>query len=310
MLAKRLHIQLLQWKPYSEARGHELEWYLWFEGRQAFSLFDKGASDIVPAPGYFTDSRNPGAHSVHPMIYPLVVNNRFEVRLVALERDSPDPDDNAKAGFYIDLDTKYPPVSDWRIVASDPRNSDLNVEASFQLQWLDYVDTNEIPDTGVRRIVDKSNYPYPWGANVMVFEHWLGLGRKAALKLDDQNRASRREYWMINGNAARRMVQDVYRFNVNQLGVANDTISSVYVPKLNDGHVTVALYEHDFSDSRFAQGAKKSFGSVGLFNLRDTGFDDRVSSAEVIHTYPKAIHRDVHWGSSLPNQRAQEGPST
>jgi hypothetical protein len=99
---------------------------------------------------------------------------------------------------------------------------------------------------------------------------------------------------MINGNAARRMVQDVYRFNVNQLGVANDTISSVYVPKLNAGHVTVTLYEHDFSDGRFAQGGKKSFGSVGLFNLRDTGFDDRVSSAEVIHTYPKVIHRDVH----------------
>ena len=55
MLAKRLHIQLMQWMPNncSEARGHvhELEWYLWFEGRQALSLFDKGASDIVPAPG-------------------------------------------------------------------------------------------------------------------------------------------------------------------------------------------------------------------------------------------------------------------
>ena len=86
MLEKRLHIQLMQWMPnnYSEARGHELEWYLWFEGRQAFSLFDKGASDIVPAPGYFTDSRNPGAHPVRPTIYPLVVNNRFKVRLVAL----------------------------------------------------------------------------------------------------------------------------------------------------------------------------------------------------------------------------------
>ncbi len=298
MLAKRLHIQLMQWMPnnYSESRHnvHELEWYLWFDGRQAFSLFDKGPSDVVPLPGNFNDDAHPGVSATRPMIYPLVVNNRFKVRLVAIERDSPDPDDTAKGEFYIDLDTKYPPVSDWRIIAADPRNTDLNVEASFQLQWLDYVDTSEIPDEGPPRIIDKSNYPYPWGANVMVFEHWLGLGRKAPLKLIDQNRASRREYWMINGNAARRMVQDVYRFNVNQLGVANDTISSVYVPKLNAGHVTVTLYEHDFSDGRFAQGAKKSFGSVGLFNLRDTGFDDRVSSAEVIHTYPKVIHRDVH----------------
>ena len=61
------------------------------------------------------------------MIYPLVVNNRFKVRLVALERDSPDPDDTANGEFYIDLDTKYPPVSDWRIVAADPRNTDLNL---------------------------------------------------------------------------------------------------------------------------------------------------------------------------------------
>ena len=296
MLAKRLHIQLTQWMPnnYSEARGHELEWYLWFEGRQAFSLFDKGAGDIFPAPGYFADSRDPAAYPIRPMIYPLVVNDRFKVELVGIERDAPNPDETVRGEFYIDLDTKYPPVSDWRIIATDPRNPDLNVEASFQLQWLDYVDTNEIAEDGPPRIADKSNYPYPWGANVMVFEHWLGLGRKAALKLVDQNRASRREYWMINGNAARRMVQDVYRFDVNQLGIADDTISSVYVPKLNSGHVTVTLYEHNFSDRRFALGSKKSFGSVGLANLRDSGFDDRASSAEVIHTYPKVIHRDVN----------------
>ncbi|ESW77235.1 hypothetical protein X773_24085 [Mesorhizobium sp. LSJC285A00] len=190
MLAKRLHIQLMKWMPnnYSEARGHvhELEWYLWFEGRQAFSLFDKGDSDVVPQTGYFTDSRNPGAYPVRPMIYPLVVNNRFKVRLVAMERDGPqkmDPDDTAKGEFYIDLHTKYPPVSDWRIIAADPRSTDLNVEASFQLQWLDYVDTAEVAEDGPPRIIDKSNYPYPWGANVMVFEHWLGLGRKAPLKL-------------------------------------------------------------------------------------------------------------------------------
>ncbi|MER9002079.1 MULTISPECIES: hypothetical protein [unclassified Mesorhizobium] len=157
-----------------------------FEGRQAFSLFDKGDSDVVPQTGYFTDSRNLGAHPIRPMIYPLVVNNRFKVRLVAMERDGPqkmDPDDTAKGEFYIDLHTKYPPVSDWRIIAADPRSTDLNVEASFQLQWLDYVDTAEVAEDGPPRIIDKSNYPYPWGANVMVFEHWLGLGRKAPLKL-------------------------------------------------------------------------------------------------------------------------------
>ena len=304
MLARRLHIQLTNWHPndYSEDKDHdhELEWYLWFEGRQAFSLFDTGPSDLVPAFGHFKDTRS-NIDTYQPTIYPLVVNNRFKVRLVAIERDGPqwlDPDDRAKGEFYIDLDVNYP-VSDWRIIAADPRKTDLNVEASFRIHWLEYVVTDEIPEQGPPTIMDTSNFPYPWGAQVMVFEHWLGLGSHAALQLVDGNRASRREYWSISGGVnnpgqLKRMVQDVYRFDVNRLGIANDIMSSLYVPRLNAGNVAVTLYQHAFSDSRFAQGGKKRFGSVGLYNLSDHGFDDRASAVEVVHTYPKRTSPDVH----------------
>lgn len=297
MLAKRLHVQLTEWKPndYSESRDHvhELEWYLWFEGRLAYSLFDRGPGDLVPLPGAFRDTRT-GRLETRPTIYPLVVGNRFKVRLVAIERDGPqwlDPDDKAKGEFFIDMD-RDPPVSTWRIIAADPRNTDLNIEASFKINWLEYVDTDEIVDPGPPRIIDQANYPYPWGNEVMVFEHWLGLGQKAALKLTGDNRFSRREFLTFTGPPGRpgqlkRMVQDVYRFGTARIGVPNDTISSVYVPRKTPGNVSVTLYQHDFNDSRFAAGAKKQFGSVGLYNLSEFGFDDRVSSVEVTHTYPK-----------------------
>jgi len=174
MLAKRLHVQLMSWMPndYSESRNHdhELEWYLWFDGRQAFSLFDTGPSDLIPLYGHFRDTRT-GVDTYQPKIYPLVVNNSFKVRLVAIERDGPqwlDPDDTAKGEFTIDMD-KDPPLSQWRIIAADPRKTDLNVEASFQIDWLDYVETDEIPDNSEPAIADRSNYPFPWGAQVMVF---------------------------------------------------------------------------------------------------------------------------------------------
>ncbi|GLK78082.1 hypothetical protein GCM10008171_33360 [Methylopila jiangsuensis] len=297
MLAKRLHVQLNSWTPndYSESRGHvhELEWYLWFEGRLAYSLFDYGPSDVVPLPGYFRDTRT-NQMAIRPMIYPLVVANRFKVRLVAIERDGPqwlDPDDTAKGEFVIDMD-KDPPLSTWRIIAADPRNTDLNVEASFEIKWLDYVVTDEIKTDDPPAIVDTGNHPYPWGAAVVAFEHWLGLGRRADFRFTDQNRASRREYWMFTGGPgrpgmAKRMVQDVYRFGVNQIGLPNDVISSLFVPKMQTGTVTVTLYEHDFGDARFAQGAKTYFGTPGLYNLRERGFDDRASAVEISHTYPK-----------------------
>jgi len=117
--------------------------------------------------------------------------------------------------------------------------------------------------------------------------------------MTEQNRASHREYWMVTGGPGklgqlRRMVEDVYRVGVGQLGIANDVMSSFYLPKVQSGNLTVTLYEHDFNDSRFAQGTRKTFSAPGLYNLADYGFDDRVSAVEIAHVHPKPNAPDVN----------------
>lgn len=293
MLAKELSVRLTSWKPnnYSEARNHdhELEWYLWFEGREAFRLFDNGPSDLIPAHGYFGDQ-------IQPMIHPRVVNNRFKVRLVAIERDGPqwlDPDDRAKDDLWIDLD-QVGPYSTWTVVAKGS-DTDLNVQVSFDIVSLEYVNAPEIPTPGDPGIQDTTNFPFPWYGEIKVFEHDLGLGRQARLNLSDNRRVSRRELWtMPMGNQGpgspgvlKRSVQDTYRFGVADIGIANDTMSSLYVPRLATGRYSVTVYNHDFSDPRFAAGGKRTLGSPGLYRLSDFGLGDQVSSVEVVHTYPK-----------------------
>lgn len=288
MLAKELTVRLKRWMPhnYSEARNHEheLEWYLWFEGREAYRLFDKGLGDVVPLQGYF-------GGDVEPTIYPRVVNNRFKVRLVAIERDGPqwiDPDDRAKGEFFIDLD-EHGPYTTWSIIAADPQHTDLNVQVWFDIVDVDYVDAPEITNNDPPRIQDTLNFPFPWGGSVTVFEHDLGLGKKAALRFVDGTRASRRELWSTAGDprVLRKSVQDVYRFNANGLGIPNDTMSSIFVPKLSSGRISVTVYDHDFADPRFATGGKRSYSRQGLYSLRKYGLEDRASAVEIVHTYPK-----------------------
>ena len=288
VLAKELSVRLTSWMPnnYSEARNHdhELEWYLWFEGREAFRLFDKGPSDLIPAHGYFGDQ-------IQPMIYPRVVNNRFKVRLVAIERDGPqrlDPDDRAKDDLWIDLD-QVGPYSTWTIVAKGS-DTDLNVQVSFDIVSLEYVNAPEIPAPGDPSIEDTTNFPFPWGGEIKVFEHDLGLGRQARLDLADGRRVSRRDLWTIvpgNPGMLKQSTQDIYRFGVADIGITNDTMSSLYLPKPAKGRYSITVYDHDFSDPRFAQGAKRTLSSPGLYKLSDFGLGDRVSSVEVVHTYPK-----------------------
>jgi hypothetical protein len=288
VLAKELSVRLTSWMPndYSEARDHdhELEWYLWFEGREAYRLFDYGPSDLIPAHGYFGDQ-------IQPMIYPRVVNNRFKVRLVAIERDGPqwlDPDDRAKDEFTIDLD-QVGPYSTWTIVAKGP-NTDLNVQVSFDILSVAYVNAPEIPKPGDPGIDDTTNFPFPWHSEIKVFEHDHGLGRQSRLDLTANQRVSRRELWAMpfgSPGTLKRSVQDTYRFGVADIGIANDTMSSLYLPKLANGRYSITVYNHDFGDARFAQSEKRTLSSPGLYKLSDFGLGDRVSAVEVVHTYPK-----------------------
>jgi hypothetical protein len=288
MLAKELTVRLTRWMPhdYSESRNHdhELEWYLWFEGREAYRLFDKGPSDVVPLPGYFEGD-------YYPIIHPRVVNNRFKVRLVAIERDGPqwlDPDDRAKGEFHIDLD-EHGPYTTWSVVAADPDNTDLDVQVWFDILNVDYVDAPEIVSNDPPGIEDRLNWPYPWGNDVVVFEHERGLGRRSPLRLTDDRRVSRKEIWSTTGNPGmlKKSVQDIYRFGVGQLGIANDTMSSIFVPKPAAGRLSVTVHDHDFGDPRFAGGSKRAITRSGLYRLGDFGLNDRVSAVEIVHTYPK-----------------------
>jgi hypothetical protein len=260
-----------------------LEWYLWFDGREAYRLFDTGPSDLVPAPGYF-------GKSIRPTIYPSVTRNRFKVRLVAIERDGwPDKDDLAKDEFIIDLD-KDPPPSTWTIVTKPVDKTDLQVRVSFDIPYLDYVDDPDLSSPEPQGVQDHSNYPYPWGEQLSVFQHWLGLGQRAVLSLRPERRVSERRYYSLSGpGRLRRYVETVYRFPTSDIGIANDTMSSLYVPRIGAGNYTVSLFEHDFADARFAGGKKVVFRSPGLYNLRDFGLDDRVSAVEVAHTRPDGL---------------------
>jgi hypothetical protein len=293
MLAKELTVRLTRWMPhnYSESGHHKLEWYLWFEGREAHRLIDEGPSDVVPLPGYFDGE-------IYPIITPKVVNNRFKVRLVAIERDGPqwaDPDDRAKGEITIDMD-QHGPYTTWSVIAADPRETDLNVQVWFDIVGLEYVDAPEITNNDPPSIQDRLNWPFPWGSVITLFEHDLGVGRKSALRLTDDKRVSRRELWSMMGNAGtiKKSVQDVYRFNVGALGISNDTLSSMYVPKVNQGRVLVTVYDHDFSDPRFATGGKRTFSAAGLYSLGKFGMEDQISSVEVVHTYPKVKSNPVN----------------
>jgi len=294
MLAKELSVQLMRWNPnnYSENRNHdhELEWYLWFEGREAYRLFDKGPSDLLPAPGYF------GRDGLRPMIHPCVVNNKFKVRLVAIERDGPqwlDPDDRANGEITIDMD-KFGPYTTWSVIAADPQRTDLNVQVWFDIKGLEYVNAPEIPKEGLPTIDNTTNSPYPWDDSVHVFEHEMGLGKNSSLRLTSDKLISRREMLIFTRQGPRTNIQETYRFNVASLGIPNDTMSSIFVPKQTAGRLNVTLYNHDFGDPRFGQSQNVTLSRWGLQNLGRYGMDDRVSSVEVVKTYPKTIPSPVN----------------
>lgn len=284
MLAKRLHIRLKSWFPfdYSESGEHDLDLYLWIEGRLAHHLNHKGAEHIKPVGGFGTDGT---------LIFATVTKNRFKVKLVAIERDGPqwlDPDDVAKGEFHIDLDGD-PPTSYWTIVAQDPRNTDLKVELKFEIEYLEYVIDNEvqpdpIPEGEVAPIEDTSNYPYPWGNSVMLFQHWLGLGARVRVVLppDRLVRTMKIRRKNLRTGDISTTVIETYRFARHQIGLADDSISSVYIPSARRTHYTVTLFEDDFS------GRKVQLRTTGLHNMQEFGFNDTASSMEVTRSYPES----------------------
>lgn len=213
--------------------------------------------------------------------YPLVQNNKFSVAFHAIERDGPqwlDPDDRAHGQITIDLDTNGYPVSTWSIIAG-ARDTDLKIEIRFDLTYLKYVrDPRAEPSIGGN---------YPWGETT-VFEHPLGLGQKGVLRPDPSKLY--RTWLMYNFATKTSYTSKVYRFSREDWNLPEDSISSVYL-----SNHSITLYEHHYSDSRFANCQRVSLRNPGLYNLTEMSdadswnWNDRVSAVEmVVNEYPQS----------------------
>lgn len=274
VFGRRLHVEMLTWMGhnFSETSGnrYELELYLDFDGRRAFNFAKKSTSQhLVPTTFY---------NHYGPTIFPIVSGNRFKVRLNAIERDSPDPDDRASGTIEIDLD-RTPPVGTYSVIAAG-RDTDLRMEVSFRILLLDY-EMFDDGRPGVPTIQDQTNWPYPW-QDIRLFQHWLGLGQSVAVPVREANKISERVFWMWNfpNGPARKSIQRVYRYEVTELGMAHDVVSSIFVPR----NTTVILHEHQAHDSRFNAAAGRRIGSFGLHNLNDIGWNDKLSTIDVLTT--------------------------
>ena len=213
--------------------------------------------------------------------YPLVANNKFPVAFHAIERDGPqwlDPDDRAHGEITIDLDTNGGPPSTWSVIAG-AKDTDLKIEIKFDMLYLKYVrDPREDDSIG-------SNYP--WGETT-VFQHTLGLGQHGVLRPDPSKLY--RSWKMYNFATKRFYTSNIYRFSREDWNLPEDSISSIY---LNSHSIT--LYEHHYSDSRFANCQRVSLRNPGLYNLPEMNdkngwnWNDRVSAIEmVVNEYPSS----------------------
>lgn len=275
VFGKKLHVEMNKWlgHNFSETSGnrYELELYVDFGGKQAFSFERRSTHQHLVPTGFVENSY------YNPVIYPVVTANKFKVRLRAIERDSPDADDRASGTIEIDLD-KEPPHSSWSIIAA-ANGTDLKMQVWFNILTLDYVNFDDgRPETAIQ---NQDNWPYPWN-DIRLFEHWLGLGHNVGVPWRAGNIISERAYWMMQwpSGPARKYIQRVYRYEITELGMAHDVVSSIFLPR----NTTVVLHEHGPNDSRFDPAKGRRLASFGLHNLNDIGWNDKLSTIDLITT--------------------------
>lgn len=277
VFAKKLHVEMDSWLAHdmSEVSGYHLNLYLDFQGRNAFSFEQKGDTPHLVRTGFRENSY------YNPIVCPLVTENKFKVKLRAIERDGPfDGDDRAAKTIEIDLD-RDPPHSTWSMTASAD-GTDLKIQVWFNILTLEYTRYDDGKPTTT--IQDQRNWPFPWN-DIRLFQHQLGLGHNVTVPLRPQNIISERPFWiwqMPNG-PARKSLQRVYRYEVTELGIPHDTVSSIFLPH----KTSVILHEHQAHDSRFDPAKGHRLGTFGLHNLREIGWDDQLSTIDVMTTiYP------------------------
>lgn len=276
VFGKKLHVEMVRWQGhnFSESSGnrYELELYLDFEGRQAFR-FDHQSNQHDNFPRGFVENS-----WYWPVIHPIVASNTFKVKLRAIERDSPDPDDRADGTIEIDLD-RHPPHSTWSVIAARG-DTDLKMQVWFNILTLDYVNFDDGRPSNA--IQDQSHWPYPW-LGVRLFEHWLGLGRNVPVLPREANKISETAFWIMSlpgGGPARKRIQRVYRYEITELGLPHDIVSSIYLPR----NSTLILHEHGPRDSRFDPAKGRRLSTFGLHNLADIGWNDKISTIDLLTT--------------------------
>lgn len=210
MRVRQVRIRLENWYPanYSAANthDHELELYLWVDGRRTYQVFDYGASDVLAQGGL------PGGVPAD------IREPRFRIRLVAIERDGwPDATGGAGGEITIELD-RDPPVSTWTIVA-DGAGGDRPVEITFAVEYLTYLATPDHPGPDPHPIDDKARSD-AGDRDARVFEHWLGLGRSSRL-WPDPARKYHEQVWFIvplDGEGRRgKQIVTTYRYRAEAI---------------------------------------------------------------------------------------------
>jgi hypothetical protein len=274
VFGKKLHVEMSSWlgHDFSDNGEYHLNLYLDFQGKQAYRFERKSSLKHLVPTGFVENSY------YDPTVFPIVTSNRFQVRLRAIERDGPfDPDDRAAGTIEIDLD-RHPPQSSWSIIAAAP-GTDLKMQVWFKILTLEYVNFNDGQPTGA--IYDSSNWPFPW-SDIRLFQHHLGLGQNVSVPQRPGNIISERVFWnwSFPNGPARKSIQRVYRYEVTELGLPHDVVSSIFLPRQS----TVILHEHGPRDSRFDPAKGKRIGTFGLHNLGDIGWNDKLSTIDLLTT--------------------------
>lgn len=274
VFGKKLHVQMSSWlgHDFSDQGEYHLKLYLDFQGRQAFDFNRKSTHKHLVPTGFRENSW------AEPMVFPVVTANKFPVRLRAIEKDGPfDPDDRAAGTIEIDLD-RDPPHSTWSIIAGAD-DTDLRMQVWFKILTLEYVNFDD--GRSVNTIQDSANWPYPWN-DIRLFEHQLGLGQSVSVPRREGNVISERPFWSwkFPNGPMRKSVQRIYRYEVTELGMPHDVVSSIFLPR----NSTVILHEHQAHDSRFDPAKGHRLATFGLHNLRDIGWDDKLSTIDLLTT--------------------------
>jgi hypothetical protein len=273
VFGKKLHVEMSNWMghDFSDAGEYHLKLFLDFEGREAFRFERNSPHQHLVPTGFVENSY------YDPIIFPVVTSNRFKVRLRAIEEDDIDPDDRASGTIEIDLD-RDPPESSWSIIAA-ARGTDLKMQVWFRILTLDYVNFSDgQPHPGID---DPTNWPFPW-SDIRLFQHRLGLGHNVGVPWRAGNMVSERTFWSwrFPNGPARKSIQRVYRYEVTELGMAHDVVSSIFLPR----NRTVILHEHGPGDSRFDPSKGKRLSTFGLHNLADIGWNDQLSTIDMLTT--------------------------